>query len=74
MAVKDKRPDLVAIIDLDDNNKVICSHSKEMEDIMIADGTISNRYNATSGKKAINIGARRPEAVPQAGEIWTAAI
>ena len=74
MAVKDTRPDLVAIIDLDDNNKVICVHGKAMEDNMISEGVVSDRYNATSGHKAIKIGAQRPDAVPQAGDIWTAAI
>ena len=71
MATKDVHPESVVIVDLDDGNKVVSCHSKIMEDKEISLGVISDRYNATSGLKAIVIGRVSPSDKPQAGTVYS---
>ena len=70
MASKDIPLEQVVIVNLDDGNKVVSTHSKIMEDDMISRGLIEDRYNNTSGLKAINIGNKSRNQVPQAGVVW----
>ena len=71
MATKDLHPESVVIVDLDDSNRVISCHSKQMEDMEISLGTISDRYNTISGHKAIVIGRVLPKNKPQAGTVYS---
>ena len=67
MATKDLNPEMVVIVDLDDNNTVVDHHSKSMEDLQISDGSITDRYNATSGLKAISVGRKSRFQLPAIG-------
>jgi len=70
MANKDIPLEKVVIVNLDDGNKVVAVHSKIMEDDMISRDLIEDRYNSTSGLKAINIGNKSRHQIPQAGVVW----
>ena len=70
MATKDLEPEMVVIVDLDNGNQVVDVHGKSMEDRSIAEGLISDRYNAVSGLKAINIGRKSRFSQPAIGSTY----